>query len=94
MTATQKSQSNPRISRRPAVADASLTARRAEPKIQLGARISEAKHRQLKIASVLSGVAVQNLVEQAIQEFLANHPELLPSLAPSRPSKSTSRKPR
>jgi hypothetical protein len=69
-----------------------LPARNAEPKTQLGARIPEAKYRQLKIAAVFRRVTVQTLVEQAIAEFLANHPELLPSLAPSRPSKSTPRK--
>jgi hypothetical protein len=37
---------------------------------------------------------VQVLVEQAIQEFLANHPELLQSsLVTSNPSKSTRRRP-
>jgi hypothetical protein len=71
-----------------------LPARNVEPKTQLGARISEAKYRQLKLAAVLRGVAVQTLVEQAIEEFLANHPELLPDLARSRRSKSTPRKPR
>jgi hypothetical protein len=56
-----------------------LPARRAEARIQLGARISEAKYRQLKLAAVLRGVTVQTLVEHAIQDFLTNHPELLHS---------------
>jgi hypothetical protein len=64
-------------------------------KTQLGARISEAKYRQLKLAAVLRGVAVQVLVEQAIQEFLTNHPELLPSsLTASQPRKVPSKRPR
>jgi hypothetical protein len=94
MTTTQKSQSNPGRSRRPAGADAGLPVRSAEAKTQLGARISETKYRQLKLAAVLRGVTVQVLVEQAIQEFLANHPELLQSsLVTSNPSKSTRRRP-
>jgi hypothetical protein len=94
MAATQKSHSNPRISRRPAVADAGLPVRSAEAKTQLGARISETKYRQLKLAAVLRGVTVQVLVEQAIQEFLANHPELLQSSLVASPSKPASRKTR
>jgi hypothetical protein len=82
------------VNRRPLAPAADWPARNAEAKTQLGARISEAKYRQLKLAAVLRGVTVQTLVEQAIQEFLANHPELLPSFTPSRPSKSTTRKPR
>ena len=94
MPPTQKSRSNAAVNRRSHALDSSLPVRNAEPKTQLGARISEAKYRELKIAAVLRGVTVQNLVEQAIQEFLANHPELLPSLAPYRAAKSTGRKSR
>jgi hypothetical protein len=66
----------------------------AEAKTQLGA-LSEAEYRQLKLAAVLHAVTVQVLVEQAIQEFLANHPELLQtSVVTSQPAKSTQRKPR
>jgi hypothetical protein len=69
-----------------------LPARSAEAKTQLGARISEAKYRQLKLAAVVCGVTVQVLVEQAIHEFLTNHPELLQSsLVASQPAKSTPR---
>jgi predicted HicB family RNase H-like nuclease len=50
---------------------------RKEAKTQLGARVSEARYRQLKVAAVLRGVTVQGLVEQAIDEFLTNHPDLL-----------------
>lgn len=53
------------------------TSRKGEAKTQLGARVDEAKYRQLKLAAVLRGVTVQTLVEQAIDEFLTNHPELL-----------------
>jgi hypothetical protein len=56
-----------------------LPSRKAEARIQLGARIPEAKYRQLKLAAVLRGVTVQILIEQAIQEFLTNHPELFQS---------------
>jgi hypothetical protein len=94
MATTQKSQSNRGRSRRPAVADAGLPVRGAEAKTQLGARISETKYRQLKLAAVLRGVTVQVLVEQAIQEFLANHPELLQSSLVASPSKPASRKTR
>ena len=60
---------------------------------QLGARISEAKHRQLKLAAIRRGVTVQVLVEPAIQEFLTNHPELLQSsLVAPQPAKSTPRR--
>jgi hypothetical protein len=50
--------------------------KKAQPKIQLGARIAEATHQQFKLASVISGIDVQILVEKAMLEFLANHPEL------------------
>jgi hypothetical protein len=45
-------------------------------KTQLGARIAETTHQQFKLASVISGIDMQILVEQAMREFLANHPEL------------------
>jgi DNA-nicking Smr family endonuclease len=48
----------------------------AQSKIQLGARIAETTHQQFKLVSVISGIDMQILVEQAIREFLANHPEL------------------
>ena len=90
-----KSRSNSDMNRRPVKPDIVLPARSVEPKTQLGARISEAKYRQLKLAAVLRGVTVQVLVEQAIQEFLANHPELLrSSLVTSHPEKSTPRRQR
>jgi hypothetical protein len=82
------------VNRRPLASAVDLPARNAEPKTQLGARISSAKYRQLKLAALLSGVTVQTLVEQAIEELLANHQELLPSLVPSRRSKSTPRRSR
>jgi hypothetical protein len=95
MAATQKSNSDPGSKRRVMAPDAVLPARGAEAKIQLGARVSEAKYRQLKLAAVLSGVTVQVLVEQAIQEFLTSHPELLhSSLVAPQPAKSPPRRPR
>jgi hypothetical protein len=94
MAVARKSQSNPGSRRRPAVADASLPARSVEAKTQLSTRISEAKYRQLKLAAVLRGITVQALIEQAIQEFLANHPELLQSSLLASPSKPASRKTR
>ena len=95
MAAAPKSRPNPAQNRPPALAHAALPARKAEARIQLGARISEAKYRQLKLAAVLRSVTVQTLVEHAIQEFLTNHPELLHS-GPARqePAKSPSRRPR
>jgi hypothetical protein len=80
------------INRRPLAPAADWPARNAEPRTPLGTRISNAIHRQLKLASAFSGITVQDLVEQAIQEFLTKHPELHPSLVPSRSSKSTPRK--
>lgn len=49
------------------------------PTVQLGARIAQPAHWQLKLAAVLGGVPVQTLVERAIHEFLTNHPELVPA---------------
>jgi len=42
---------------------------------QVGARITKVKYRQLKARAALQGVTVQTLVEQAIAEFLARHPD-------------------
>jgi hypothetical protein len=96
MAAAPKSRANPGLNRPPTPAVAALPARKAEVRIQLGARITEAKYRQLKLAAVLRGVTVQTLVEHAIQEFLTNHPELFQSaLATSEhPVKSPPRKSR
>jgi hypothetical protein len=64
----------------------------AQSRTQLGVRIAEATHRQLKLAAVIRGVAVQTLVEQAVMEFLSNHPELLENaLARQRPAKAIAR---
>ncbi|MFI3222614.1 MAG: hypothetical protein QX191_06225 [Methylococcaceae bacterium] len=41
-------------------------------KKQVGARITASKYRQLKSQAALDGVSVQTLVEQAIDQFLAN----------------------
>lgn len=46
----------------PAAPVAEFAARNVEARIQLGARIPEAKYRQLKLAAVLRGVTVQTLV--------------------------------
>ena len=80
MAAASKSRPNPAVNRPPVASRPVLPARQtAESKTQLGACISEAKYRQLKLPAVLRGVTVQTLVEQAILEFLINHPELLQS---------------
>ena len=42
---------------------------------QVGARVTKATYRQLKSRAALKGVTVQTLVEQAIDEFLAKHPD-------------------
>jgi hypothetical protein len=91
VAATPKSRANPGPNRSPPALHAALPSRRAEARIQLGARIAEAKYRQLKLAAVLRGVTVQTLVEHAIQEFLTNHPELLHSSLSEHPAKSTAR---
>jgi hypothetical protein len=44
-------------------------AEEAQSKIQLGARIAETTHQQFKLASVISGIDMQILVEQAMREF-------------------------
>lgn len=46
-----------------------------EQRQQVGARVTTAVYRQLKARAALQGMTVQTLVEQAITEFLANHPE-------------------
>ena len=95
MAKSQNPSAKPGVNRRSVATDAELPARSTEAKTQLGARISEAIYRQLKLAAVLRSVTVQVLVEQAIEEFLTNHPELLQSsLVTSPPAKSTPRKPR
>jgi hypothetical protein len=73
-----------------------LSARKVEARIQLSARIPELKYRQLKLAAVLRGVTVQTVVEQAIREFLTNHPELFQSspATSQQPVKSPRRKSR
>ena len=94
MPAAPKFRANQRP-RRPAAAPPALPARQAEARIQFGARISEAKYRQLKLAAVLRGVTMQTLVVHAIEEFLTNHPDLLQSSPPPETSaKSTSHRPR
>ena len=42
----------------------------AQPRQQVGARVTAAVYRQLKARAELQGVAVGTLVEQAISEFL------------------------
>jgi hypothetical protein len=62
----------------------------AQSRTQLGVRIAEATHRQLQLAAVMRGMTVQTLVEQAMLEFFASHPELLQNgLAVQQRSKST-----
>jgi hypothetical protein len=45
-----------------------------EQRQQLGARVTTSTYRQLKARAALQGVTVATLVEQAIAEFLTNHP--------------------
>jgi len=47
---------------------------KTEQRQQVGARVTTTTYRQLKARAALQGVTVQTLVEQAIAEFLANHP--------------------
>jgi hypothetical protein len=42
---------------------------------QVGARVTAATYRQLKARAAMKGEKVQDMVERAIAEFLANHPE-------------------
>ena len=56
--------------------------------------LSQAQERRERRRAVLRGVTVQILIEQAIQEFLTNHPELFQSSPPQPPVKSPPRKPR
>jgi len=45
-----------------------------EGRQQVGARFRKSVYRQLKARAALQGGKVQDLVEQAINEYLANHP--------------------
>lgn len=60
------------------IEQAPAPAARAKPIVedrqQVGARVTKVTYRQLKAQAALQGVTVQTLVEQAITEFLANHP--------------------
>ena len=64
---------------RPAVLGHLPVPKDAQSRTQLGVRIPETTHQQFKLAAVMRGrgVTVQTLVEQAMLEFLSNHPELL-----------------
>ncbi len=42
---------------------------------QVGSRVTKVTYRRLKARAALQGVTVQALVEQAIDEFLAKHPD-------------------
>ena len=46
----------------------------AEERKQVGARVTAATYRQLKARAAMQDEKVQDLVEKAITEFLANHP--------------------
>jgi hypothetical protein len=95
MATASKSRSNQGLNRRSVALHAVLPAREAaEPKTQLGVRISTSTHRQLKLAATLRGEPVQTLAEQAIQEFLTNHPELLQTSPSELRSKAPPRRPR
>ena len=45
-----------------------------EVRQQVGARVTAEVYRQLKVRAAQNGDKVQDLVEQAITEFLARHP--------------------
>lgn len=51
-------------------APVSATTAPAQPRQQVGARVTAAVYRQLKARAALQGVAVGTLVEQAIAEFM------------------------
>ena len=59
---------------KPARTPAAKPAETGEERQQVGARITAATYRQLKARAAMQGGKVQELVEQAITEFLANHP--------------------
>ena len=46
-----------------------------EPRQQLGARVTADVYRQLKVRAAMRNVKIQDLLEQAIIEYLANHPD-------------------
>jgi hypothetical protein len=54
-----------------APAPASVARAEGAERQQVGARVTKATYRQLKARAALTGVTVQALVEQAIDEFLA-----------------------
>jgi len=45
-----------------------------EARQQVGARVTVDVYRQLKVRAAMQGEKVQELVERAITEYLANHP--------------------
>ena len=45
-----------------------------EARQQVGARVTVEVYRQLKVRAAMQGEKVQELVERAITEYLANHP--------------------
>jgi hypothetical protein len=45
-------------------------------------KFSQGRYVQLKFAASLRGVTVHALVEEALNEFFTNHPELLPRQPP------------
>ena len=60
------------------VAPAAPTVRRQaakEARQQVGARVTADVYRQLKVRAAMRGEKVQDMVELAITEFLANHPD-------------------
>jgi hypothetical protein len=96
MPAAQKPRSPPARRSRRVLPQLELPAPKIEPKIQLNTRVSDANYQQLKLAAFLRRVPLQTLVEHAIEEFLANHPELMRTAATASRShpNATTRKPR
>jgi len=63
------------VDRSPVIPTETISVKSAPPSVerkQVGARIPSSKYRQLKAYAALEGVKVQELVEQAIDLFLAS----------------------
>lgn len=51
------------------------SAEATEARQQIGVRLPPPIYRQLKARAALQGTKIQDLLEQAITEYLANHPD-------------------
>lgn len=58
----------------PAVPKATKAAASKEARKQVGARVKADTYRQMKVRATMQDKTIGDLIEQAIAEFLVNHP--------------------